>query len=192
MSLVEDTEVLADKNLRLFLPKELRKRAVQWYHHYLQHPGYTRLDETLCHVFTWPDMRAMVRSHVKQCQSCQFNKRRLQYGHVPPKTIIRKPWEALCIDLIGPYTLKGKDGEEIDFMCLTMIDPASSWFKMAELPIIEIDEIVRDKKIVQMSETFDKTSQQIARLVNSSWFSRYPRCKYCARGALSFPFMNLI
>jgi hypothetical protein len=33
------------------------------------------------------------------------------------------PWRALCVDLVGPYTLKGKDGSSIDFMCLTMIDP---------------------------------------------------------------------
>ena len=95
VSLVEDTEVLTNKNLRHFLPKGLRKRAVQCYRHYLQHPGHTRFEETLRHVFAWPGMRAMVRSYVKQCQSCQFNKRQLQYGHVPPKTIIRKPWEAL-------------------------------------------------------------------------------------------------
>ena len=34
---------------------------------------------------------------------------------------------------MGPYTLKGKDGTEIDFMCLTMIDPASSWFEVVDL-----------------------------------------------------------
>ena len=124
MSLVEDTEVPTNKNLRHFLPKGLRKRAVQCYRHYLQHPGHTRFEETLRHVFAWPGMRAMVRSYVKQCQSCQFNKKqKLQYGHVPVKTIKRKPWEALCVDLIGPYTLKGKDGAEIDFMYLTMINP---------------------------------------------------------------------
>ncbi len=33
-------------------------------------------------------------------------------------------------------TLKGKDGLSIDFMALTMIDPASSWFKVVELPTI--------------------------------------------------------
>ncbi len=32
------------------------------------------------------------------------------------------PWEALCVDLIGLYTLNGKDGSSIDPMCLTMID----------------------------------------------------------------------
>ncbi len=46
------------------------------------------------------------------------------------------PWEALCVDLIGPYTLKGKDGSSIDFMALTMIDPASSWLEVVELPTI--------------------------------------------------------
>ncbi len=47
------------------------------------------------------------------------------------------PWEALCVDLVGPYTLKGKDSTQIDFMCLTMIDPASSWFEIVELPVLE-------------------------------------------------------
>ena len=47
------------------------------------------------------------------------------------------PWEALCVNLIRPYTLKSKDGSQIDFMCLTMIDPASSWFEMVELPVME-------------------------------------------------------
>ena len=37
------------------------------------------------------------------------------------------------MDLIGPYALKGKDKTVIDFMCITMIDPATSWFEIAEL-----------------------------------------------------------
>jgi hypothetical protein len=46
------------------------------------------------------------------------------------------PWKALCVDLIGPYNLKGKDGSSIDFRYLTMIDPATSWFEIAELPTV--------------------------------------------------------
>jgi hypothetical protein len=42
----------------------------------------------------------------------------------------------MCIDLIGPYTLKGKDGLSIDFACLTMINPATSWLKIVELPTV--------------------------------------------------------
>ena len=46
------------------------------------------------------------------------------------------PWEALCVDLVGPYTLKSKDSLSIDFMALNMINPASSWFEVVELPTI--------------------------------------------------------
>ena len=59
-----------------------------------------------------------------------------KYGHVPPKIVISTPWVALCVDFVGPYTLTGKDGSSIDFMALTMIDPASSWFEVVELPTI--------------------------------------------------------
>ena len=44
---------------------------------------------------------------------------------------------SVCVDLIGPYTLKGKDKIEIDFMCLTKIDPATSWLKIVELPVVD-------------------------------------------------------
>ncbi len=51
--------------------------------------------------------------------------------------MISTPWEALCVNLVGPYTLKGKNGSAIDFMALTMIDPASSWFEIVELPLVK-------------------------------------------------------
>ena len=44
--LVEDTKVLCRDN-KMVIPKTLQHCAVQWYHHYLQHPGHTRLEETL-------------------------------------------------------------------------------------------------------------------------------------------------
>jgi hypothetical protein len=59
-----------------------------------------------------------------------------KYGHLPPKIVISTPWEALCVNLVSLYTLKSKDGLSIDFIALTMIDPASSWFKVVVLPTI--------------------------------------------------------
>jgi hypothetical protein len=55
----------------------------------------------------------------------------------PTEDRLYNPLKCLCFDLIGPYTLKGKDNLQIDFMALTMIDPTSSWFKIAELPIVK-------------------------------------------------------
>ena len=104
-----------------------------------------------------------------------MNKRpKHKYGKLPTKKVITTPWSTLCVDLIGPYTLKGKDGSELDFMCLTMIDPATSWFEIVELPVIE--KPLKKGGVIVDAETFDKTSKQIARLVNKLWFSRYPRC----------------
>ena len=58
----------------------------------------------------WKNMRNLVRSHTKSCKSCQINKcKKQKYGKVPTKQVIDTPWEYLCVDLIGPYTLKGKD-----------------------------------------------------------------------------------
>ena len=46
------------------------------------------------------------------------------------------------MDLIGPYTLKGKDGPEIDFMCVTMIDQATSWIEIVNLLVAEINLVI--------------------------------------------------
>ena len=70
--------------------------------------------------------------------------------------------------VIGPYILKGKDGLQIDFMALTMIDPASSWFKIVELPVVNRQRTinVKGRELLKNDELFDKSSERIARLVN--------------------------
>jgi hypothetical protein len=62
--------------------------------------------------------------------------RKLLYGHLPPKTIITIPLKVLCVDLIGPYNPKSKDGTVVDFMALRMIDPATNWFKIVGLLLV--------------------------------------------------------
>jgi hypothetical protein len=115
-TLIKNTLVFL-KNGKLVIPRSLQHRAVSWYHHYLQHPGNTRLEETLKAAMYWKHMRSTVRSYVKNCQSCQVNKRCSQKdGKLPTKRATITPWEAVCVDLIGPYKLRGKDGTEIDFM----------------------------------------------------------------------------
>ena len=90
------------------------------------------------------------------------------------------------MDLIGPYTLKDKDGTEIDFMCLTMIDPASSWFEIVERPVTT-DAVVpiytkgqRGTKTHNNTKLpyFDKSSAMISNLVKKTLYSHYPHCQY--------------
>ena len=149
--IIDETEILVKDKSRLVIPAVLQTRAIQWYHHYLQHPGISRLEETLVAVMYWHGLRADVRRHVKSCERCQKGKRRTrQYGHVPPKVADQVPWRKVCVDLIGPYTLKGLDGKIMDFMCLTMIDPATGWFELVELPTV----LRIEKKMVKLPRSW--------------------------------------
>jgi hypothetical protein len=75
------------------------------------------------------------------------------------------------VDLIGLYTLRGKYGTEIDFICLTMIDASSSWFKIVELLVITATIIPPDTKGRKCAKThkqpkltyFDKLSAMISK-----------------------------
>ena len=77
--------------------------------------------------------------------------------------MISTPWEALCVDLVGPYTLEGKYSSSIDFMAVTMIDPTSSCFEIVELLTIyrlitkkenskerTIEEEILDKHLIEL------------------------------------------
>ncbi len=61
-------------------------------------------------------------------------------------------------------------------MALTMIDPASGWFEIAELPVVEWLrwQTVNGKELLIADEIFDKTSERRAKLVNKTWLCRYP------------------
>ncbi len=122
-----------------------------------------------------------VRSLTKSRRTCQTNKKqKLQYGYLPSKLVITVPWRVLCVDLIDPYTHKGKDGTIIDLMALTNIDSATNWFEVVDLPLLRrLKTItVNSKESSIVEEIFDKISQHRARLVNKTWLSRYPRCRY--------------
>jgi hypothetical protein len=69
-----------------------------------------------------------------------------------------------------------------------MINPATSWFEIVELPTVAQETTVppagKGKKIIFTKNTkvaepfFYKSSTQITKLVHKTWFSRHPRCRY--------------
>jgi hypothetical protein len=89
--LVEDRYVVC-KDGRMIIPKPLQRRAVLWYHHYLQHPGHTQFDETMKATIYWKGMRSTIRLIIKSCRSCKVNKeQKLKYGHLLSKIVIIIP-----------------------------------------------------------------------------------------------------
>jgi hypothetical protein len=66
--LIKDTKVLC-KNCKIIIPASLRCRAVSWYHHYLQHPGHSHLEERMSSVMYWKGMRTI---HLEIHQNMQI------------------------------------------------------------------------------------------------------------------------
>eukprot|EP00957_Ditylum_brightwellii_P198499 15128257-Ditylum_brightwellii.AAC.1 len=83
-----------------------------------------------------------------------------KYGHLPVKENNSKPWETLYVDLIGPYKIPQKGEttrskkEDLTLWFVTMIDPATGWFEMAEIKIGHAD--------------------IIANIIEQTWFDQYP------------------
>ena len=154
---IEQIKVITFKN-RIYLPQKLRKRVLNWYHHYLCHPGKTRMYKTLASTLYWEGMEKDVQMYVKNCSTCQkYKKTQKKYGKLPPKNATMTPWETVCVDLVGPYTVTDSTGKDRTLMAMTFIDPATGWFEITELP---------DK---------EKSSARISQLFNTTWLARYPR-----------------
>jgi hypothetical protein len=150
------TRELICYNGKIVVPKRLQPRIIQWYHDYLGHPGINRTEETIGQHLWWPKMRDQITRSVTICNTCQLNKRRSskKYGHLPEKDAEATPWDRMCIDLIGPYTIRRKGQPDLICKCVTMIDPATSWFEIHQYD--------------------DKRAITVANIAEEEWFSRYP------------------
>jgi hypothetical protein len=141
---------------RIVIPAILQRRIVTWYHEQLCHPGETRTENTLKQHYYWQNMRRDIHDICSKCPTCQKNKRLpAKFGHLPPKDDPSEytPWEKVCVDLIGPYEMETmKTG--LKLWCVTMIDPATGWVEIREIPT--------------------KRADVVANIVDAAWFTRYP------------------
>ena len=90
---LEGVELIA-KDKKVVVPEPLQERLIDCYHELLQHPGMTRMEATIRHVFTWRGLRTQVEEYCKTCRICQLTKKqRKKYGHLPPKAAEFTSWK---------------------------------------------------------------------------------------------------
>ena len=120
------------------------------------------------------NMRLHISKHLKTCDRRQRGKKhKLKYGRILSKIATTRPWKQVCVcDLIGPYTIKTDNKSKLDFMCLTIIDPATSWFEIAELPHSDVEYVTEGK---ELKAVIEKSPTCITHLFNKHWLARYPR-----------------
>ena len=112
---------------KIYAPTSLRMRMLTWYHEMLCHPGQKRLEMTVCQYFTWPGLIPDVKRIINNCYLYKIHKLVLgKYGHLAPKNIDHEhPWHALCVDLIGPYSVTDATGIYYDLLAMTITDPST-------------------------------------------------------------------
>ena len=101
---VEGTEMIM-YNKKLCIPKVLCRHMINWYHHFLCHPGGDRLAKTLNQVCEWKGMTNQCKDFCKKCKVCQkYKSRSRKYGRLPPKKVNPiTPWQTVHVNLVGPY-----------------------------------------------------------------------------------------
>ena len=122
----------------------------------LCHPGETRTEETIRQHFAWKGLKVHVHERCKTCHICQLTKKsQMKYGKLPIKEPEVTPWEFLCIDMIGPYKIARKGKTPLELWCVTMIDPATGWFEIKQVP-------------------GTKRADVVSNVVEQAWLNRYP------------------
>ena len=147
---------LVTQHGKIVVPKSLQLRIVRWYHTTLCHPGETRTETTIKQHYTWKGLRSTVHDVCTKCHTCQLTKRtKKNYGHLPEKSPEGVPWETLCVDMIGPYVIQRRNSRELKLWCVTMIDPATGWFEIKDVP-------------------GTKRADYVSNIVEQTWLNRYP------------------
>ena len=158
---IEGTELITNPHKQIVVPKQLQGRIVAWCHECLTHPGSKVLEKTMGQTLYWDGMRKDSERYVRTCRKCQLCKKtnKNKFGQLPPKEAEKtKPWVQVNVDMIGPYTVKQPNGKKVSLTAMTMIDPATCWFEIAEVKKIDADH-----------------AQQA---MDDTWLSRYPRPQF--------------
>ena len=104
-------------------------------------------------------MAEAINGYMKTCKQCQLCKKGIKcYGKLPPKQAEESiPWQCINVDRMGPLTVKTAKGKKT-LLVLTMIDPATGWFKVKDIP--------------------EQSSDACSKAFDDTWLCRYPCPQY--------------
>jgi hypothetical protein len=118
-----------------------------------------RIEQKRLSGIPWPGLTQDVERLCSTCQVCQMTKKERIikiYELFPPKITESDPWVLVCVDLVGPFTIRTPTKTH-SLHALTMIDPAinTGWFEIVE---------ATNKSATSMHDLFHNT-----------WLARYLR-----------------
>ena len=105
------TKMIVGKSGEIVMPVTLQQQVLEFYHESLGHPGQTRTELSIKQHFVWKNMTRDVKKHnllhmLDEEEAC--NK---ACGQLPAKELTDddiKPWNTVCVDVVGPYEIEAK------------------------------------------------------------------------------------
>ena len=105
---IDGLSLLYTSEDQLVIPESLQLKIIEWYHHFLIHPGASKMYNTIKQKLWWKGMSVDIKKHVAACATCKkFKKSRTKHGKLPVKDVTQEviPWDTVQIDSIGPYSI---------------------------------------------------------------------------------------
>ena len=102
--------------------------------------------------------------------------RKTLLGNIPHNNIKElQLWDLVHVNLIGPYINSSRQHnpggaimqKDYSLTCMTMIDPATGWFDIVEIPSFDLDEVTAGN-----DECINKSSVRVSQLFNNTWLCR--------------------
>jgi hypothetical protein len=100
---------------KIVIPDAMLDKFILWYHEVLPHAGTSRLEDSIKVHFYHPRLRQCIAVIVGTCDACQKYKLPGRgVGELPPREADFAPWNAVAVDLIGPWKIQ-IPGQELVF-----------------------------------------------------------------------------
>ena len=146
---------------------------IERYRLYLNHQGGSRIADKIREACYWKGlfMQAI-------CMLSRAIYIKTLYVYLPPRIITElKPRYLVHVDLVGQYSKSIRQQQpggaiikkHFSLTCMTIIDLATGWFNIIEIPMYDLDEITGGN-----DEDIDKSYAWVNQLFNNTWLCRYP------------------
>lgn len=128
---------------RMIVPREERKRVFEENHDLptAGHGGVRKTFQRIRAQYYWPKMRADIAKYVSGCHACQMHKpsNKRPVGLLLKHAEIRKPWQVIAIDFVGPLPRSKRGNKWI----LTVTDCFTKFVRLFPLKNAHANNVVR-------------------------------------------------